>query len=164
MKKFARCTLLAIAALVLLTACESNPALPAAAVAAKAKLQFVDLQDFDRELASAMTMPLPKVEVGFYNRITPSALPDRLQRWMAAVEAGGGQVTVVSAPSAISAKSPTLLLSIASSIWSATKMVKEIAAQNQFKAASAFDAAMFLKLDAQGESEVDRVVFTQRTK
>ena len=161
---FAHRSLLAVAVTLALAACETSPALPAAAGPAKAQLQFIDLQDFDRDLSNALTAPLPKVEIGFYNRITPSALPDRLQRWMGAVEAGGGQVKVVSPPPAIAAKSPTLLISIASSIWSASKMVKEIAAQNQFKAAGAFDAQIILKLNSQGDSEVDRVVFTQREK
>ena len=73
-----------------LTACETNPAQPARPVAAKAELQFVDLAGFDRDLSASLSATLPRIEVAFYDRITPSAVPERLQHWMAAVELGGG--------------------------------------------------------------------------
>lgn len=155
------CTLTLAFALV---ACESNPTHPVSAAPAAAELQFVDLQGFDRDLAGSLSASLPQVNVAFYDRIAPSALPNRLQHWMASVEAGGGTVKVVPPKSSVTAKSPFLLISAISTIWSASKMVKDMSTQAQFKAAQAYDAEILLKLDDQGESLVDRVVFVQRKK
>jgi len=150
--------------LVSLTACETNPAQPARPVAAKAELQFVDLAGFDRDLSASLSATLPRIEVAFYDRITPSAVPERLQHWMAAVELGGGSVQVVPPKSSVTAKSPFLIISLTSSLWSASNMVKELSAKGQFKSAQVFDAEILLKVDDKGESVVDKVVFLQRSK
>jgi len=147
-----------------LVACETNPAQPISAVPAKAELQFVDLQGFDRDLTGSLSASLPKVDVAFYDRIAPSALPERLQHWMASVEAGGGTVKVIPPKSSVTAKNPFLLISAVSSIWSASKMAKEISTESRFRAAQAYDAEIILKADEVGDSLVDKVVFIQRKK
>lgn len=147
-----------------LVACESNPAQSASTAAVKSELQFVDLQGFDRDLASSLSAPLPKIDVAFYDRVTPSALPERLQQWMASVEAGGGSVKVVPPKSSVTAKSPFLLISAISTLWSASKTAREMSTQSQFRAAHAYDAEIILKQDDKGESVVERVVFVQRKK
>lgn len=154
----------------LLSACESNPSQPsanaatpaAAPVVPKADLQFVDLQGFDRDLSGSLSAPLPKVDVAFYDRIVPSALPERLQIWVAAVEAGGGTVKVVPPKSTVTAKNPFLLISAITSVYSASKMAKELSTKAQFKAAQAYDAEIILKGDDKGEPVVERVIFTKR--
>lgn len=146
-----------------LVACESNPNQSTAAPP-KAELQFVDLQGFDRDLSGSLSAPLPKVDVAFYDRVAPSALPERLQQWMAAVEDGGGTVKVIPPKSSVTAKSPFLLLSAISAFWSASKTAKEVSAKAQFNAAHAYDAEIILKQDDKGNSIVDKVVFTQRKK
>jgi hypothetical protein len=145
-----------------LAACESNPPMAQSSVPPKAELQFVDLQNFDHALAGSLSAALPKVDVAFYDRVTPSALPERLQHWMASVEAGGGTVKVVPPKSSVTAKSPFLLISAISALWSASKMAKEMSTNAQFKAARSYDAQIILKVDARGDSVVDRVVFIQR--
>jgi len=147
-----------------LSACETNPAQPVSPVSARSALQFVDLSGFDRDLSASLSAPLPLVEVAFYDRVTPSAVPERLQHWMAAVELGGGTVKVVPPKSSVTAKSPFLLVSLMSSLWSASKMVKDFSINAQFKSAQAFDAEIRLKVDDKGESVVDKVVFIQRLK
>jgi hypothetical protein len=153
-----------LALALLLVACESNTTQPVNAGPPKAELQFVDLQGFDRDLANSLATPLPKVHVAFYDRIVPSALPERLQHWMQAVQAGGGSVKIVQPKSDVTAKNPFLLISAVSTLWSASKMVKDISTQAQFNAANAFDAEIILKRDDHGEALVDKVVFTQRSK
>ena len=149
--------------IVALSGCQSTPMAPMAALP-RAELKFIDLPSFDRDLTGSLSAPLPSVSVAFYDRITPSALPERLQTWMAAVEAGGGAVKVVPAPSSVTAKNPLMLISAISALWSASKLVKEASAKAQFRAAQAYDAQILLKADDQGQSLVDRVVFTQRQK
>lgn len=145
-----------------LAACDSNPIQPAAATPPKPELQFVDLQGFDKDLAGSLAAPLPKVDVAFVDRIVPSAMPDRLQQWMASVEAGGGKVKLVPPKSTVTAKNPLMLLSAASTLWSASKMAREMAVKAQFSAARAYDAEIQLKTDERGDTVVDRVVFIKR--
>ncbi len=147
-----------------LAACGSSPSNTAPSSPPQAEMQFVDLQGFDRDLYASLSAPLPKVDVAFYDRITPSALPERLQSWMAAVEAGGGKVTVVPPKSSVTARDPFLLISAISSLWSASRMAKEAAVKAQFASAQAYDAQIILKKDDKGDSMVDKVVFTQRKK
>jgi hypothetical protein len=155
----------ALLAALALAGCQQIPTAPEARTAApKAQLQFVDLQGFDRDLAASLGAPLPKVDVAFYDRVTPSDLPDRLQKWMASVESSGGSVKVIPAPSSVTARSPFLLISAVSSLWTANKMLKEAAAAAQFKAAHAYDAEIVLKLDDKGDTVVDKVVFNPRKK
>ena len=155
---------LVLVAATLLAACESNPPQSAAISPPKSEMQFVDLQGFDKDLASALAAPLPRVDVAFYDRIAPSALPDRLQQWMASVQAGGGEVKVTPPKSSLTSKSPLLLISAVTTLWSASKMAKELAAKAQFKSAQAYDAEIILKLDDKGDTLVEKVVFSQRKK
>jgi hypothetical protein len=149
-----------------LTGCVSNPSAQGSAtaqqVAPKDQLQFTDLQGFDRDLSGSLSAPLPQVDVAFFDRITPSALPDRLQKWMAAVESGGGKVAVVPPKSSVTAKSPLMLVSAVSTLWSANKMIKEAAVAAQYRAAAQYDAEIQLKVDDKGDTVVDKVVFKKR--
>ena len=135
----------------------------AAAIEAKERVQFADLPSFDRELAARLG-PAPSINVVFYDRIKPSEIPDRLQKWMAAVEEGGGKVKVTAPPSTVTAKNPFLLISAVSSLFNLSKASKEAAFSAQFKPAHAYDADIRLKVDDRGDTVVDKVVFTQRLK
>jgi hypothetical protein len=156
--------LISIGLLAALLGCESNPALVEQAAAPKEALQFIDLQSFDQDLSGSLNAVLPKVDVNFYNQIAPSALPDRLQNWMVAVQSGGGTVKVVPPKSTLTAKNPFLLISAVSSLWTASKMIKAASVNAQFTAAKVYDAEIMLKTDDHGQSWVDKVVFTQRKK
>ena len=107
---------------------------------------------------------MPKVEITFYDRITPSALPERLQKWMASVESGGGTVKITPPPSTVTAKNPFLLISAASTLWSANKMAKEASTNAQFRVAQGYDADVLLKVDDSGNTVVDKLIFSQRKK
>ena len=155
-------TLAVALALIVLSGCSSTSLAPANANPPKPDMQFVDLQGFDRDLGSALSAPLPRVDVAFYDRVSPNALPERLQRWMASVENGGGTVKVIPPKSSVTAKSPLLLISAISTLWSASSIAKDMAANAQFKAARAFDAEILLKTDDRGDSVVDKVVFVKR--
>lgn len=147
-----------------LLGCASNPQAQASPNPPKEQLTFVDLQGFDKDLTGSLTSPLDKVNVTFYDRVTPSSLPERLQRWMASVESGGGTVKVVQPKSSLTAKNPFLLISAISTLWSANQTMKDMSNQAQFSSAQAFDAEIILRQDDQGDSVVDKVVFVKRKK
>jgi hypothetical protein len=144
--------------------CSHQPQQGAGKAAASAELRFVDLQKFDRELHASLSSPLPQVEVAFFNSVTPNQIPERLQNWMSAVEDGGGAVRVIPPPSDLKPKDPFLLLSLVSTLWSASKAAKEMSTGAFFKSAHKYDAQIQLKTDAQGVSVVDKIIFVQRNK
>ena len=156
--------LIACLASFLLAACASPAADPGGPAAPKEELRFIDLQSFDRELSGSLGAPLPTVKVSFYDHIAPSALPERLQQWMASVQAGGGTVKVTPPKSSVTAKNPFLLISAASTLWTASKMAKEASVNAQFQKAQGYDAEILLKVDENGATVVDQVVFAQRKK
>lgn len=142
--------------------CESAPTAPAEAPVLKSELQFLDMQSFDRELSQALSAPLPKVDVIFYDQVTPSALPERLQNWLTSVEDGGGRIKVTPPKSDVTAKDPFLLMSLVSSLWSATKMTKAALLNSQFKVARSYDAEIILRENDKGQNVVDKLVFVMR--
>ncbi len=135
---------------------------PSPSPAAKPSLEFVDLQAFDSDLRTSLSAPLPKVDVAFFGRITPSALPERLQHWMTAVQAGGGSVKVVPPASTVTTRNPMMLINLLSSFWTASEAIKSRSTQAQYRVAHAFDAQIVLKLDDKGDTVVDRVVFLKK--
>ncbi|MEY3253036.1 MAG: hypothetical protein RL227_2009 [Pseudomonadota bacterium] len=160
-----RSRLALFACLLALGGCETSPHVPREPAIPKAELQFVDLPGFDSSLTSSLAAQLPQVGVGFYDRVTPNAIPERLQVWLAAVENGGGTIKVTPPPkAAVTTRSPLLLLSALSSLWTASKMAGELRARQQFQAAQSYDAELVLKLDDKGGTVLDKVIFSQRQR
>jgi hypothetical protein len=152
-----------LVAAVVLAACAA-PAPSATTGAAKPEIDFVDLQQFDRDLGASLSATLPRVEVAFYDRIAPSALPPRLQRWLGASDQGGGKLRVVPPPGSVTPRNPLLLISMISSLWSGQKVAAEIAAERSLRVAHNYDVRMLLRQDERGETVVDRIVFEQRPR
>ncbi len=129
----------------------------------KSELPFLDIQGFDRDLSASLAVPLPKVDVVFYDTVAPSAIPPRLQTWLSSVEAGGGAVRVTPPKSDITPKDPFLLMSLLSSVWNASKLAKDAALKAEFRPAQLFDAEIVLKKNDQGNAVIDRLVFHRRS-
>lgn len=159
-----RIAILCLSLATLIAGCKTAPSVEKVGNSAKPELQFLDFQSFDKDLQNSLSAPLPTVEVTFLDRVSPNVIPDRLQKWMAAVEADGGQVQVIEPPPAFAPKDPFLLMSIVSSLWSASKVVREAAQSNQFKAAKGYDAQLILKNSEQGGTVVEKVIFVARKK
>jgi hypothetical protein len=159
-----RIAILCLSLATLIAGCKTTPDVEKVSNSAKPELQFLDFQSFDKDLQNSLSTPLPTVEVTFLDRVSPNVIPDRLQKWMAAVEADGGQVQVIEPPPAFTPKDPFLLVSIVSSLWSASKVVREAAQNSQFKAAKGYDAKLILKNSEQGGTVVEKVIFVARKK
>jgi len=147
------------------TACATRPLEsqddPADALA-QTKLQFVDLQQFDKDLSHSLSKAAPTVEIDFYGKVSPNSLPERLQPWMAAVEANGGRVKVASAESTVTTRSPLLLIGALTSLWSAAKIGAEISGKQDYKKAKGYNATIYIKTAPDGEAVVDKVMLTQQ--
>ena len=83
---------------------------------------------------------------------------------MAAVESGGGKIKVTPAKSTVTAKNPFMIIGVVNFAFNLSKAAKLEAEYSQFKPAKSFDAEIVLKADGDGESIVDKVVFTPRVK
>jgi hypothetical protein len=148
---------LSLAVAILLSACVNVTQLPA-----KPQLEFVDLTSFDRELNSALTAKLHDVNVTVVNNINATHIPERMQAWLHAVEAGGGTVTVSPPKSTVAAKNPILLLTVISGIWNGVKAAQALQSYEVHKSARTYDAEIVLKISEEGDRLIDKVIFTER--
>ena len=148
---------LSLAVAVLLLACADVTQLPA-----KPQLEFADLSSFDHELNSALTAKLHAVNVTVVNNVNATHIPERMQAWLHAVEAGGGVVTVSPPKSTVAAKNPLLLLTIVSGIWNGIKATQALKSYEAHKSARTYDAEIVLKISPEGERLIDKVIFTER--
>lgn len=141
--------------------CQSLPQQTGESRPPQPRLEFLDLQMFDRELGRSFAAPLNSVEVQFLDRTSPNRIPERMQLWMAAVEDGGGQVKVTPPPVPFGTRSPALLIGAIASLWSASKAVSEMAQKAQYERAKGYNAEVILKLD-KGETVIERIVFSKK--
>jgi len=127
-------------------------------------IRFLDVQSFDQTLAQSLGASLDTVSVSFYDKLTPSQLPERIQNWMAAVEANGGKVQVQQPPSSsgMTAKSPFLIVSGLVSLWSAKKTLEEIQKKSDFTNAGKYNAIIRLTPDATGNYVIQTLTFNKR--
>ena len=148
---------LSLATAILLLACANFTA-----PSAKPQLEFVDLTSFDRELNSALTAKLHDVNVTVVNNVNATHIPERMQAWLHAVEAGGGTVTVSPPKSTVAPKNPLLLLTVVSGIWNGIKAAQALQSYEVHKSARTYDAEIVLKISDAGDRLIDKVIFTER--
>jgi len=114
-------------------------------------------------LGYSLSKALPSVEIDFYGKVSPNSLPERLQPWMAAVEANGGRVKVASTESTVTTRSPLLLIGALTSLWSAAKIGAEISSRQEYKKAKGYDATLYIKTAPNGETVVEKDLLTQHS-
>ncbi len=145
----------------LLSACASAPD-PTSTASAKPQIEFVDLSGFDRQLSSSLAAKLPSVNVAVAGSTPATDIPERMQAWLHAVEAGGGTVTVSPPQSTVVAKNPLILISIVSGIWNNIKAAKAVQTYELHKPAQTYNAEIVLKISEQGDRLIDKIIFTER--
>ena len=148
-----------------LLSCASNVPLttPVDTQAISGKLSFIDVAKFDRDLASAMTQKNEVTEVAFYERVSPNSVPERLQKWLAVVEAKGGKVLVEPPPNELVSRSPFAALSLVGSLISTIKGLAHFNAEKIYEAANGRDAVISLQRNNKGEVVVNTIKFVKRT-
>jgi hypothetical protein len=102
------------------------------------------------------------VDVVFYDRVGPNNMPERLQKWLAAVEKNGGVVRVVPPPNEIAPRDPLALLGLVGSLFSVIKNMAAINTDRVFETVKGRDAAIALERNAAGELVVGKLQFTKR--
>jgi hypothetical protein len=145
----------------LLSACEtSNPSASATAKApVQDKLNFVDISRFDRDLHDALVHQSEPVTVSMYDKVSPNNTPERLQKWLNAVERNGGKVEIEPPPNELVPRNPLALIGLVGGLWNAIKATAEIHDKQVTQAVRGRDAVISLERNAQGQVVVGRIIF-----
>ena len=148
-----------------LVSCASNVPLttPVDTQTLSGKLNFIDVAKFDRDLASAMSQKNNITEVAFYEKVSPNSVPERLQKWLAVVEAKGGKVLVEPPPNELVSRSPFAALSLVGSLISTIKGLAHFNSEKIYDAANGRDAVISLQRNNKGEVVVNTIKFVKRT-
>jgi hypothetical protein len=146
--------------LLLINACSTPSSLTALGEnEPKQQLSFIDIGNFDRELTNSLKGHLDSVDVIFYEKFSPNKIPERLQKWIAAVERSGGNVKVEIPPNEPTPKSAMTLLSLLGTAYSTIK--NHIASQPEsfLSSTKGRNAVISLERGANGELLVEKVRF-----
>jgi len=165
--------LVALTITLVLAGCETNPTTPtpgltgpnlvsASTLKDGRELKFVDAPPFDSQLARSLRGSEKAVEISFYDEVSPSQLPPRLQKWLGSVEKNGGQVLVEPPPNEPVPRSPAMLFGLVGSLFNTIKRAREALAEKLFDSADGRDAVLLLKRNGKGEVVVEKIVFRRR--
>ena len=148
-----------------LVSCASNVPLttPVDTQTLSGKLNFIDVAKFDRDLASAMAQKNDVTEVSFYEKVSPNSVPERLQKWLAVVEAKGGKVLIEPPPNEFVSRSPFAALSLVGSLITTIKGLAHFNTEKIYDAANGRDAVISLQRNNKGEVVVNTIKFVKRT-
>lgn len=154
--------LISLALIMLCVACSSNPVSLFAKPKPSPNLGFIDIEKFDRDLAASFDEPIKEVEVIFYDKTSPNAIPSRMQKWISATENTGGKVTIQAPPNEVIPKSPVALFGLFGSLFSGAKAALDMTSDARLKKAKGHDAVIFLERNSQGDMVVSKVKFTKQ--
>lgn len=131
-----------------------------ASAAGPVAIPFNDMQGFDKELSRSLKNNPDKVTVVIEDRIPLKDMPNRVDKWLAAVDNGGGKVKITSdVPEPKTRALPVIGIAI-----SAFQFFKEQAKEAQYDAAKSYDATVYYKRDANGDRIVDRIEMSRRNR
>lgn len=126
-------------------------------------LIFLDVQKFDGDLAASLEAGLERVEVGFYDPISPNQLPERIQKWVSATQAQGGRLIVQAPPGEPTPKNPLALIGLIGSAYSSAKALISIQQERLLASAKQRDIVMMLERDPKTQAvKVGKVAFVRR--
>ena len=129
-----------------------------------AKLSFLDISKFDRDLSGSLQDKHASVEVAFYDKISPNNVPDRLQKWISVVEADGGKVLVEPPPNELVARSPFAAVSLIGTLITSIKGFAQFNSEKIYESAKGRDAVISLERNSKGEVVVNTIKFVKRSQ
>ena len=147
-----------------LASCASNVPLSSAVETTPtgAKLSFLDISKFDRDLSGSLQDKNALVEVAFYDKVSPNNVPDRLQKWISVVEADGGKVLVEPPPNELIARSPMAALSLVGTLITSIKGFAKFNSERIYESAKGRDAVITLERNNKGEVVINAIKFIKR--
>ena len=147
-----------------LASCASNVPLSSAVESTPtgAKLSFLDISKFDRDLSGSLQDKNASVEVAFYDRVSPNNVPDRLQKWISVVEADGGKVLVEPPPNELISRSPLAALSLVGTLVTSIKTFAKFNSEKIYETAKGRDAVISLERNSSGDVVIKAIKFLKR--
>lgn len=147
-----------------LAACASNVSLSSAVetTSTGAKLSFIDISKFDRDLSGSLQDKTASVEVAFYDKVSPNNVPDRLQKWISVVEADGGKVLVEPPQNELVARNPLAAISLVGTLFSSIKGFAKFNSERTYESAKGRDAVISLERNSKGEVVITAIKFVKR--
>ena len=154
----------AICFLLLISGCASNVPLTATASTSSgvSKIDFIDIAKFDQELSSSLKSQPSEIEVSFFNKVSPNNVPDRLQKWISVVEAGGGKVLVEPPPNESVSRSPFAALSLVGTLISSIKNFNQFNSEKIYESAKGRNVVIALERNSNSEVLISRIKFIKR--
>ena len=155
---------LAISLLLGLSGCATNAPLAKAenSTAVNTRISFLDISKFDRDLSAALKNQPSTIEVAFFDNVSPNNVPERLQKWMAVIEADGGKIMVEAPPQEAATRSPFAALSLIGTLISSIKKIERYRSEQIYDAAKGRNAVISLDRNDKGEVFVKHINFVQR--
>lgn len=155
-------TLLALALISSLGACQT-PAPDAAQGQSqrvvKDTISFLDYSGFDHELSQALNQSEPVVTVLLHDKVSPNNTPDRLQKWLNAVDRNGGKVEVETPPNELTPRSPFAIISLLGGLWNAIKLTTELRDRQLTQSVRGHDAVISLERNPEGQMVISKIRF-----
>ena len=147
-----------------LAACASNVPLSSAVETTPtgARLSFLDISKFDRDLSGSLQDKNASVEVAFYDKVSPNNVPDRLQKWISVVEVNGGKVLVEPPPNELVSRSPLAALSLIGTLITSIKGLAQFNSERIYESAKGRDAVITLERGSNGDVPVKAIKFVMR--
>ena len=152
-------------ALHLLTACDTTGTSNLAGTSAEMKkanqdeLGFVDIARFDRDLHDALLGEPSQVTVAMFDKVSPNNTPERLQKWLNAVERNGGKVEIQPPPNELVPRNPMALISLVGGLWNVIKATTAVQDAQMTRAVKGRDAVISLERNAQGQVVMGKIIF-----
>jgi hypothetical protein len=103
-----------------------------------------------------------QVEIQFFEKVSPNALPPRLQKWLQTAEGTGGRVQVEPPQGELVARNPLALLSLFGTLFSTAKAAIQIQQESQLNAVRNHDVHIQLERTPDGRVLVGLVTFKKR--
>jgi len=127
-----------------------------------AKINFLDISKFDRDLSNSLQDKNTSVEVAFFDKVSPNNVPDRLQKWISVVEADGGKVLVEPPPNELIARSPLAALRLVGTLITSIIGFAKFNSERIYESAKGRNAVITLERNNKGEVVINAIKFVKR--
>jgi hypothetical protein len=137
---------------------QSADAVTATEKVAPKPITFLDSKLFDNMLSKELSVEKDVVEVAISGKMSLNNIPARIDKWISLV-AENGEVQLVATEPALKPKFVMGLLSLIPTVYSYFKKTSE---ERTLEPAKKYNATIIYQLDKNGESIIEKIVFTRR--